>query len=100
MFSCGDAFRHAYFSGLNVASLGFSLAKQLGDAHEEYAANPILEKEMDLYNNSIGRDKANSILNSGAGGSFNQILWQTLVLFGYDGGFKTINNGQLGNSPC
>ncbi|MFL0685426.1 MAG: DUF6973 domain-containing protein [Algoriphagus aquaeductus] len=99
--SCGDAFRHAFFSGLNVASLGYSLAKQLGDAHEEKPGNPNNEKKMDLFNNSVGRDKANSILNSDAGGYFDQILWQTLVQFGYNGGFKIIDNyGQVVNSPC
>lgn len=97
---CGDAFRHAYFSGLNVSSLGYSLAKQLGDAHEEKPGNPALEKEMDLYNNEVGRVRAYSILTNGTSWNYNQILWQSLVLFGYDGGFKIITNGQLVNSPC
>lgn len=96
---CGDAFRHAFFNGLNVASLGSYLAKQLGDAHEEMSQTQN-QKDMDLYNNSIGMDKANILLNSGAGGNFDQILWQTLVQVGYNGGFKTINNGQLVQVPC
>jgi hypothetical protein len=75
------------------------LAKQLGDAHEE-VTQPILQKEMDLYNNSIGRDKANNILNSGVGGNFDQILWQTLVQVGYNGDFKIISGGQLIFGSC
>jgi hypothetical protein len=97
--NCADAFRHAFFSGLNVASLGLSLAKQLGDAHEEVSQS-IIERDMDLYNNSIGMDKANLLLNSGAGGNFDEIFWQTLVQVGYNGGFKIINNGQLVNGFC
>lgn len=87
--TCADAFRHAFFSGLNVSSLGYSLAKQLGDAHEEKPDNQ-LSITMDLFNNSVGLNQASEILNSGVGGSFPQILWQTLVKIGYSGGFKII----------
>jgi hypothetical protein len=97
--TCADAFRHAFFSGLNVSSLGYSLAKQLGDAHEEKPDNQ-LSISMDLYNNSVGLNKANAILNSGVGGSFSQILWQTLVKIGYNGGFKVVYEGQLIFGSC
>lgn len=50
----GDAFRHAFFSELNTATLGVALAKQLGDAHEQQSSNP-LETQMDLFNNEQGR---------------------------------------------
>ncbi|WP_051959923.1 DUF6973 domain-containing protein [Sphingobacterium sp. ML3W] len=49
----GDAFRHAYFHALNSITIGSELSKKLGDAHEIGA--PSLEKEMDLYNNALGR---------------------------------------------
>ena len=50
-----DAFRHAYFQGLNTYSVGAELTKLFSDAHE--SETPIslnLEKEMDLFNNSKG----------------------------------------------
>jgi len=97
--TCADAFRHAFFSGLNVSSLGYSLAKQLGDAHEEKPDNQ-LSITMDLFNNSVGLNQASEILNSGVGGSFSQILWQTLVKIGYSGGFKIIYGDQLIFGTC
>ena len=52
-----DAFRHAYFHGLNTYYIGYNLSLQLGDAHEsETPANLILEKTMDLINNARGRE--------------------------------------------
>ncbi len=50
----GDAFRHAFFSELNAATLGVALAKQLGDAHEQQSSSA-LETQMDLFNNEQGR---------------------------------------------
>ena len=50
----GDAFRHAFFSELNAATLGVALAKQLGDAHEQQSSSQ-LETQMDLFNNEQGR---------------------------------------------
>ncbi|MFI4852593.1 MAG: DUF6973 domain-containing protein [Gimesia chilikensis] len=53
----GDAFRHALWNCLMAKSIGVSKAKQWGDAHENggTSPNPPLEKEMDLFNNEIGR---------------------------------------------
>lgn len=59
-----DAFRHAYFSLLNAIDLGISLAKSLGDAHEDFVGNPALEKEMDLYNNLKGREALSALVQS------------------------------------
>jgi len=59
----GDAFRHALFSALNARDLGLDLAKKLGDAHELHPIETPLGREMDLYNNQIGRDIF-SLLNS------------------------------------
>ena len=57
----GDAFRHAYWNALNVIDLGLALTEALTSAHEEkpptYPYN-YKEKEMDLYNNQIGRYRA------------------------------------------
>jgi hypothetical protein len=52
-----DAFRHAYFQGLNTYSVGAQLTKLFADAHE--SETPIslnLEKQMDLHNNEKGID--------------------------------------------
>ena len=51
-----DAFRHAYFSLLNTMTFGKSLAKSLGDAHETKPGDPQIEKDMDLFNNNVGRE--------------------------------------------
>ncbi len=66
----GDAFRHAYFSALNSESLGVELAKRLGDAHENIPAPNLLEREMDLRNNQIGRDLFRYLQQQGLAGHF------------------------------
>lgn len=53
--NCGDAFRHSFWNALNVISVPLDLAIELPTAHECSGYNR-LEKEMDLYNNSTGRD--------------------------------------------
>ncbi|MFT5761221.1 MAG: hypothetical protein ACI8WA_000331 [Polaribacter sp.] len=58
----GDAFRHAYFNGLNAFLLGEPLAKSLATAHENKPLryfHESKEKEMDLFNNQVGRDRVN-----------------------------------------
>ena len=65
----GDAFRHALFSGLNTKVLGYTLAKQLGDAHETFPNGNPLENEMDLFNNQVGRNLYSSLLQDGYGGA-------------------------------
>ena len=97
--NCADAFRHAFFNGLNVASLGYSLTKQLGDAHEELSQSQV-QKEMDLYNNSVGRQQAISLLGSGFTGDFDEILWKNLVYVGLNKGFKIISYDQLVYGFC
>lgn len=66
----GDAFRHAYFSALNSESLGVELAKKLGDAHENIFSPVLLEREMDLRNNQIGRDLFILFQQQGLAGHF------------------------------
>lgn len=56
----GDAFRHAYFNGLNAILLGISLAESLATAHEDEPftyPNHFKERQMDLFNNEVGRTK-------------------------------------------
>lgn len=50
-----DAVRHALWSAYMANSMGAAKAKAWGDAHEDYPENPPDEKQMDLYNNQIGR---------------------------------------------
>ncbi|QFZ54380.1 hypothetical protein FEZ18_06030 [Oceanihabitans sp. IOP_32] len=61
-----DAFRHAYWNALNVILLGDSLASSLAAAHEDKPssyANDFKEKQMDLFNNQVGRTKSNWFSN-------------------------------------
>jgi len=62
----GDAFRHAYFSGLNVILLGYTLAESLGTAHENkpaYYPYDYKEVQMDLFNNNVGRSRESWFLD-------------------------------------
>ena len=58
----GDAVRHAFWNALATVRLGEALTKRLTDAHEtkpfEYKYH-YKEKEMDLFNNAVGRELAN-----------------------------------------
>jgi hypothetical protein len=51
-----DAFRHCFWSSMNARDQGRELAKEFGDAHENFAGNPAAEKAMDLHNNGVGYD--------------------------------------------
>ncbi len=58
----GDAFRHAYWNALNVILLGDTLTASLTTAHENKPSsysNDYKEKQMDLFNNEVGRTKSN-----------------------------------------
>ena len=50
----GDAFRHCYWSAMNARDQGEQIAREFGEAHENWAGNPADEKKMDLHNNSVG----------------------------------------------
>ncbi len=61
-----DAFRHAFFNALNERDCGkdpislASVAKKFSDAHEsEVPIQLSLEKQMDLWNNSVGHNLGN-----------------------------------------
>lgn len=45
----GDAFRHCFWSAMNARDQGKTLAKQFGDAHEDFDGNPPDEKAMDIH---------------------------------------------------
>ncbi len=50
-----DAFRHAFFQAVNTVRIGATLTQQFSDAHETETPNQLIkEKQMDLFNNSVG----------------------------------------------
>ncbi|TVY02150.1 DUF6973 domain-containing protein [Cohnella terricola] len=51
-----DAFRHAYWNVLMSRDIGTSQAKKVADIHEDYNPGTALANEMDLWNNSVGRN--------------------------------------------
>ena len=54
-----DAFKHAYLSWLLSWYQGDKKSKELGDMHEDETPNaPAYERNMDLWNNAIGREIA------------------------------------------
>lgn len=55
---------------------------------------------MDLYNNSVGRQQATSLLGSGFTGDFDENLWKNLVYVGLNKGFKIISYDQLVYGFC
>ncbi|WP_233621812.1 SpvB/TcaC N-terminal domain-containing protein [Amycolatopsis sp. WAC 04182] len=52
----GNAFQHAYWSGLLTGIVGPGTAKALTDAHEAFLGNDRHNELMDLHNNSVGRN--------------------------------------------
>ncbi len=55
-----DAFRHAYFNAINVRHIHPDIVQAFGDAHEtETPIEFALEVQMDLFNNSIGKELGN-----------------------------------------
>ena len=50
----GDAFKHCYMSTELALLLGYTIAKKIGDKHEDWEGNPENEKRMDLHNNTVG----------------------------------------------
>lgn len=51
-----DAFLHAYWNALDTAEIGSVVTEIFTDAHEAFSSG--LSKQMDLYNNEKGREKA------------------------------------------
>ncbi len=88
----GDAFRHALWNYGMVLDVGASFAKKWADAHENGTPNnPALEKEMDLYNNNVGRGLGSS---NPSPGSIGKMI--DLVKAKVDAGIcKIIVNGKL-----
>ena len=87
-----DAFRHAYFSILNVMSLGMSLATSFGNAHEEVVNQSALAKSMDLFNNNAGR---NAYVFLRPESPFWTIYSDLIYDMVNNGSLRYINNGQL-----
>lgn len=59
-----DAFKHAFMQWALDYYIGGNNAKQLGDMHEDETPNaPYGERNMDLWNNSIGREVSREMKN-------------------------------------
>ncbi|RLD23094.1 MAG: hypothetical protein DRI71_06215 [Bacteroidetes bacterium] len=58
-----DAFRHVYWSYHLTREFGFTLAKQITDAHETAPGNTAKERAMDFHNNEIARELAKGNLS-------------------------------------
>lgn len=67
----GNAYRHAFWNAMMVSEIGIILAQEFATAHENHGYtdaeyrqiiingfNGLEHKQMDLYNNNIGRTKA------------------------------------------
>ena len=61
-----DAFRHAYVSGVFAMKYGTYISKKLGDHHEEANPNPESERNMDEWNNNVGRHYGSKAKNRNA----------------------------------
>lgn len=90
--SKADAFRHAYFSLLNVKSLGLTLATNLGNAHETKNNQSALAKSMDLFNNDVGR---NAFIDYPVEAPYWSIYADIAYGLITNGNLRYINNGQL-----
>ncbi|MBI2271587.1 MAG: RHS repeat-associated core domain-containing protein [Bacteroidetes bacterium] len=53
--SASDAFRHAFWSALMTINSNSDFATQMGDAHEKDSKNSSTMRNMDFFNNSVGR---------------------------------------------
>jgi hypothetical protein len=52
---CADAFRHSFYNAINTRDTNSSVTLLFSSAHEcETPEDRIIEKEMDLFNNSVG----------------------------------------------
>lgn len=86
----GDAFKHCYFQAELTLWLGKTIAKYIGDKHEDKADNPPNENEMDLHNNAVGQQIGQEIKKA-------RLLWflsnwQDLIA---DKIMDAMNNGLL-----
>ncbi len=80
-----DAFRHALFQALNTVRIGASLTQQFADAHETEVPSQLeKEKQMDLFNNSVGIEY---------GQLQSPIYWTVSVIS--NGIYEKLTNGEL-----
>lgn len=88
----GDAYRHILWNTLMRNYTTKAYAEKFATAHEEGTANnPAIQKQMDLYNNEIGRG-----LTFNNSGSYGDLAAMTVVQKAVDGGKgKRISNNKL-----
>jgi hypothetical protein len=103
---CSDAFRHTYWNALMTKSYGVLSAILFGTAHECVSGQPNLENNMDLHNNSLGRDVAMNNISMNNSELANQIM--TSLLNGdlkiisnlHESGRVTLNSSLVSSSSC
>jgi hypothetical protein len=103
---CSDAFRHAYWNALMTKSNGVLSATLFGTAHECVSGQPNLENNMDLHNNSIGRDVAMNNISMNNTELANQIMASLLngdlkiISNLHESGRVTLNSTLISSSSC
>lgn len=96
----GDAFRHALFNAMNAKVLGVDLAKRLGDAHENTPLQHPLSRQMDLFNNQVGRTLFQTLQSQGlAGSSFRENAILQLQQMINAGSLRIISNLDASGNP-
>jgi hypothetical protein len=90
-----DAFRHAFWNALGTAEFGSFKMEMLASAHEAYSSG--ITKDMDLFNNNIGRNIAeNSQFNASTSDGF---IENEVLNFLFNGSLVYINNNVLVPTP-
>ena len=75
-----DAFRHAFFNAMNSNDAGDIVARKFSNAHEsETPSNLVLEKQMDLYNNSVGHNIGNNASSFISDQELSNLVYQSLI---------------------
>lgn len=95
-----DAFKHAYMSAYLSIVNGKSYSQNVGDWHEyvDGFKGPLNERNMDLWNNSIGREVAYKIKTQ-LGSHYNDYTLQEKLDFASDEIIKKMRNGELITNP-
>lgn len=86
----GDAFRHGCWNAYMTIMMDEIYAKMFADAHEDTPNSVGIDKEMDLYNNEIGRE--DGLANKGNSYEYIAEVIMKRVSFGY---YKKIVDGEL-----
>ena len=95
-----DAFKHAFMSAYLSIVNGKSYSQMAGDWHEyiDGFSGPRNERNMDLWNNSVGREIAEKI-KSNLGSNYNKYTLQEKLDFASDEIIERMRSGELITNP-